>query len=80
VIIIGGEPTMTGLLVDGSEQVIQIDAENIQKPGESDVLRKPFIDGFVALSDRLIALLNVDRILSFTSLKSSSDQTQGALS
>ncbi len=67
VIVVDVDSRLVGMVVDAASQVVRIPADQVEPPppvaGESSV---EFIRGVGRLDERLIILLNIDRILSTT--------------
>ncbi len=55
---------IVGLLVDGVSDILTVDDETIQSPPDvsSDMVRD-FVQGLLALQNRMISLISLDRIL-----------------
>lgn len=52
-----------GIIVDAVNEVVRMSASSIEPPPPSFILESQYIDGIGKLEERLIILLNIDRIL-----------------
>jgi len=73
IIIIDVAGTLTGFVVDSVSEVIRIDSKEIQ-PAPSMIvsggIRQEFFDGVYSHGERLLIIMNVDRMLSEDELES----------
>ncbi len=63
-IVVGGEDSVTALLVDSIGDIVEVAAESIEPPlsgiGKTQV---EYIEGSVSIGERLVALVNLDTVL-----------------
>jgi purine-binding chemotaxis protein CheW len=58
------EPFTTGLIVDGVDRIVTLQAEDVKAPASPlEGALAPFVSGVCAIGDRLVAVLNVDHLL-----------------
>lgn len=63
IIIVEVNGQTVGIIVDAVTEVVRLPATNIEPPPPSFVLDSQYIDGVGKLEDRLLILLEIDRIL-----------------
>ena len=58
------EPFTTGLIVDAVDRIVTLQAEDVKAPASPlDGPLAPFVSGVCTVGDRLVAVLDVDRLL-----------------
>ena len=58
------EPFTTGLIVDAVDRIVTLQAEDVKAPASPlDGALAPFVSGVCTIGDRLVAVLDVDRLL-----------------
>lgn len=66
----GGQVLATGLIVDGVEEVVQLKAADLEPaPDFGGGLDTSFVQGMGKLKDRLVTLLDLDRVLALATLQ-----------
>lgn len=58
------EPFTTGLIVDAVDRIVTLQADDVQPPASAlEGALAPFVSGVSAIGDRLVAVLDIDRLL-----------------
>lgn len=66
IVVVAVNELVAGLIVDSSSEVLEIDKENIDKPPTNENNKSiEYISGIGKISDRLIILLNLIKILEY---------------
>jgi purine-binding chemotaxis protein CheW len=66
-IVVQGEGRQIGLLVDSAREFVRIPSGAVQAPGDALAgMSGRYVEGIAALGDRLILLLNLERIVTFS--------------
>lgn len=63
IIIVEVNSQTVGIIVDAVTEVVRLSANSIEPPPPSFILDAQYIEGVGKLDDRLLILLNIDRIL-----------------
>lgn len=63
IMIIDIEGKTVGIIVDAVHEVLQIQGDSIEPPPPAFILDAQYIEGIGKLEDRLVILLNIDRIM-----------------
>jgi purine-binding chemotaxis protein CheW len=66
-VVVSADGRQVGLLADSAREFVRIPADAVQPPSEALAgMSGRYVEGIASLGDRLILILNLERILNFT--------------
>lgn len=78
-IVLNMEERTVGMVVDGVSDVLTLNADQIRPPPElSGALHTDFVTGIGAVDERMLILVDIDRLMDFDALDSVELQAQAA--
>ncbi|MFW5998150.1 MAG: chemotaxis protein CheW [Bacillota bacterium] len=70
IIIVAADDTLVGMKVDNVEEIIRLEEDNIEKPPKiSQKFDKDYVSGVGKLNDKLLILLDLNKILTQKEIK-----------
>jgi purine-binding chemotaxis protein CheW len=64
IVVVEVKGTVLGLIVDSVSEVLRIPADRVEPPPQLGQVRQEYVSGVGKLDDRLLILLDVDRLMS----------------
>lgn len=76
-IIVHVPPYDVALIVDGADEVLEIDASHLQPAPEIGAQRTPYIEGVLDIDGRLVVLLDLTKVLKENETEALQEATEG---
>lgn len=60
IIILEMDDELVGIVVDQVDEVLDLDESMIERPGDDN--KRPYIEGIINFKDRVVTLINIDKL------------------